>query len=59
MLNPGKSCEVVELSFDWEIEDGLVMLSDVAFTTNVNRMAAMGWVNLITDSLNIEIALLK
>ncbi len=59
VLNPGESCRVVELSSDWEVEDGLVNLADVAFTTNKNRMAAKGWINLLTDSLDIKIALLN
>ncbi len=59
MLNPGESCKVVELSSDWEVEDGLINLADVAFTTNNNRMAAQGWINLSTDSLHIDVALLN
>lgn len=59
VLNHGESSKVVELSSDWEVEDGMVNLADVAFTTNKNRMAAKGWINLMTDSLNIEIALLN
>lgn len=59
VLNPGESCEVVEFSSDWEVDGGLVRLADVAFTTSENRMAARGQINLLTDSLNIEIALLN
>ena len=59
VLNHGESCEVVELSSDWEIEGGIVNLADVAFTTHKNRMAAKGKINLITDTLNLEIALLN
>lgn len=59
VLNPGESCRVVELSSDWEIEGGIVSLSDVAFTTQQNRLAAKGWINLLTDSLSIDIALLN
>lgn len=59
VLNHGESSKVVELSSDWEVENGMVNLADVAFTTNKNRMAGKGWINLMTDSLNIEIALLN
>ena len=59
VLSPGESCEVVEFLSDWEVEKGLVNLVDVAFTTNENRMAIKGQVNLLSDSLNIEIGLLN
>ncbi len=59
VLNHGESCQVVELSSDWEVEDGLVNMADVAFTTKENRLAAKGEISLITDSLNIDIALLN
>ena len=59
VLNSGESCEVVEFSSDWEVANGLVKLADVAFTTNENRMAITGQVNLLSDSLNIGIGLLN
>lgn len=59
VLNHGESCHVVELSSDWEVDDGMVNLVDVAFTTNENRLAARGGISLITDRLNIDIALLN
>jgi len=59
VLNPGESCKVDELSSDWEIDNGIVKLTDVAFTTNENRIAIKGWINLLTDSLNIDIGLLN
>jgi len=59
VLNPGDSCTVVELSSHWEVNDGVINLADVAFTTIENRMAAKGWINLNTDSLNVQVALLN
>ena len=59
VLNSGESCKVVEISSDWGMANGVVNLVDVAFTTNDNRMAAKGWLNLLSDSLIIEIALLN
>jgi len=59
VLNPGESCKVVGLSSDWVIDDGLVTLADVAFTTTENRMAATGWIDLNSDSLNVQVALLN
>lgn len=59
VLNPGESSKVIELSSDWQVDDGVIDLRDVAFTTQENRMAAKGWVNLVNDSLSIEMALLN
>lgn len=59
VLNPGESSRVLQLSSEWALQDGIVNLSDVAFTTDKNRMAAKGWINIATDSLDIDIALLN
>lgn len=59
VLNPGEASEVMELSSDWEFNNGLVNLADVAFSTRKNRMAVEGWVDLNKDSLNVTIALLN
>ena len=59
VLNPGELSKIIELSSDWEFNNGIMNLADVAFTTQENRMAAKGWVDLITDSLSIELALLN
>lgn len=59
VLNPGESSKVVELSSDWDVNNGVINLVDVAFTTLENRMAFKGWVDLVTDSLSVEVALLN
>ena len=59
VLNPGEMSEVVELSSDWEFDNGLMNLADVAFTTEENRMAFNGMVSFVTDTVTIEIALLN
>ena len=59
VLNPGEMSEVAELSSDWEFNNGVMNLADVAFTTQENRMAFKGSVDFLTDSLNIQIGLLN
>ena len=59
ILNPGESCEVLQLSSDWGIKNGLITVDDLAFSTQNNRMAAKGWIDLTTDSLSIEFGLLN
>lgn len=58
VIKRNTSSEVVELSSNWVFNDGLINLEDVAFTTEKNRMATKGWIDLNTDSLNITISLL-
>lgn len=53
------SSEVLELSSNLVLNKGMINLEDFAFTTEKNRMAAKGWIDLNTDSLNITIALLN
>ncbi len=59
ILNRGDSSRVFELSSDWEFSKGVISLADVAFTTEENRMAARGSIDLVTDTLSIQIALLN
>jgi hypothetical protein len=59
ILNQGESSEVLELSSEWNFDDGKVDLADVAFTTEKNRMAAKGLINLVTDTIVVQIALLN
>ena len=37
----------------------MLSLNDVAFATNKNRVAAKGWINIVTDSLDISFAVLN
>ena len=59
ILNHGEMSEVGELSSQWDIKNGVVELSDVAFATNQNRMAANGIIDLGADTLALEIALVN
>jgi hypothetical protein len=43
----------------WELNDGVFIIKDAAFTTNENRIAAKGLIDFSQDSLNLTIALLN
>lgn len=59
VLNSGEETLVTNLVSDWSIHDGKLIMQDVAFTTRKNRIAANGWLNFATDSLELTFALLN
>lgn len=59
ILSPGDSSHIVEASSKWEITNGLIDLTDVAVSTNENRLAAKGGINLGADTLNVQFALIN
>jgi hypothetical protein len=56
ITNPGQSSQITQLVSNWYAKDGLLTLKDVALSTKKNRVAAKGWLNVVTDSLNISFA---
>ena len=56
MINTKDSTNIKKLVSEWDIDDGELVLSDVAFSTQANRIAARGNYSLVTDSLNIVVA---
>jgi hypothetical protein len=54
----GKSSAVREIVSDWEIQDGTILLRDVAFATDETRVAAKGWLDFPKDSLDISFAVI-
>jgi AsmA protein len=58
VLNSGKETNVTNLVSNWSIHDGKFVMQDVAFATDKNRIAANGWLNFVTDSLELTFALL-
>ncbi len=58
VLNSGKETHITKLVSDWSIHDGKLVMQDVAFATDKNRIAASGWLNFATDSLELTFALL-
>jgi len=57
--DPGEKTFIPAFISDWNVEDGRLIIEDVAFSTENNRIAALGWIDLKTDSLNIIIAALN
>ncbi|HEY9115961.1 MAG TPA: AsmA family protein [Bacteroidales bacterium] len=51
--------KIDECISDWTIQNGILTAKDVAFTTEKNRIAAEGMLNLTSDSLNVTIAVLN
>ncbi|MEA1898155.1 MAG: hypothetical protein U9N53_10895, partial [Bacteroidota bacterium] len=57
--NPDEFSSITELISNNSIKDGQLELSDVAFATEKNRIAAKGWLNFISDSLDITIGVVN
>ncbi len=45
--------------FNWEVKNGTFSIRDVAFCTKENRIAAKGWLNITTDSLDVAFAVIN
>ena len=56
--NMGDSTHITNFISDWEMNNGKIKLKDVAFATERNRIAGLGWINLASDSLDVTIAVL-
>jgi AsmA protein len=59
VANPGEQTFIPNFSSAWKVKNGRLIIEDVAFTTDNNRIAALGWIDLNTDSLNLTIAALN
>ncbi len=57
--NPDEFSTITELISDNSVKHGQLELSDVAFATEKNRIAAKGWLNFISDSLDISIGVIN
>lgn len=55
----GDSTIISKISSNWKLEDGNISIEDVAFATLENRVAAKGWLNMKTDSLDVTIAVVE
>lgn len=49
---------ITKLFSEWAVQNGNLMMYDVAFTTPKNRMASKGWINVTNDSLDVTFAVL-
>jgi len=59
IVNPGESSQITNLVSHWSVNKGNFSITDAAFTTTKNRIAATGSINFSEDSLNLTIALLN
>lgn len=52
------STKVTQIVSEWNCENGKLIMSDVAFSTEENRIACIGWIDLNTNTLDITFAVL-
>ena len=57
--NKNDSTQISKFSSRWLLESGKIDANDVAFATLKNRVAAQGWLDMKTDSLDITIGVLN
>ncbi|MCK5457025.1 MAG: hypothetical protein KAI45_07845, partial [Melioribacteraceae bacterium] len=55
----GEETEIPKFVSDWEINNGIISMKDVAFSTNKNRIAAKGSVDITDQSLYITFGVLR
>jgi len=58
LSNMGESTPITNFISEWDIQNGKLILKDVAFATEKNRIAGLGWIDLASDSLDVTIAIL-
>ena len=58
VMSSGEETRINKLSADWKITNGVYRVIDVAISTINNRIAAKGWMDINTDSLNFTFAVL-
>jgi len=55
----GEKTQIKSLVSNWDLDSGELKIKDAAFSTNKNRLAAIGYINISQDSLDLTIALLN
>ncbi len=58
MINREDSTGIIELVSEWNVENGKLELSDVAFSTPKNRIAVKGDYSFVSDSVSIVVAVI-
>jgi AsmA protein len=56
--NIGESTHITNFISEWEMVNGRISLKDVAFATEENRIAGLGWIDLSTDRMEVTMAVL-
>ncbi len=59
ITNHEDSTLITKLYSYWAVQNGILKMYDVAFTTRENRMASKGWINVANDSLDITFAVVN
>ena len=59
ITSPGKSSQIKEFISNWKVTNGSFLAEDVALSTQKNKVAAKGWINIATDSLNFSFAVIN
>ena len=54
----GEKTTISQVSSVWNVENGRISIEDVAFATLENRMAAKGWLDMKSDSLDVTVAII-
>lgn len=55
--NKGDSTQISKISSKWSLDNGNIRIEDVAVATLENRVAAKGWLDMRSDSLDITIGI--
>jgi hypothetical protein len=58
VANPGEQTTISQFNSAWRVDNGKIGIEDVAFATLENRVAAKGWVDMRSDSLDVMIAII-
>ncbi|MGB5238693.1 MAG: AsmA family protein [Flavobacteriaceae bacterium] len=58
-VNKNDSTQISKFSSRWSLDTGKITADDVAFATLNNRVAAQGWLDMKTDSLDFSIGILN
>jgi hypothetical protein len=54
----GEETTISQVSSVWNVENGKISTEDVGFATLENRMAAKGWLDMKSDSLDVTVAII-
>jgi hypothetical protein len=57
--NPGEVTNIPKLVSNWDIQNGKIIVDDVAFATYKNLIAAKGFVDIVNEKLDITIAVIN
>jgi len=59
IMSQGKSSQIKEFVSNWKVTNGSFLAEDVALSTLKNKVAAKGWIDISTDSLEVSFAVIN